>query len=202
MNLNSIIIMIVAYFIGSIPTGFIFTSLIKGIDVREIGSGNVGATNAARALGLKYGIIVALLDVLKGVLAVSIVYIFIANPATYLPFLAGFLAILGHDHSLFLKFSGGKGVATTFGVILRLSPLIFMIIIVIWFLLSVLTRYVSVASLTAALLMPLLAIFIFDNYISLLFYGLFGLLIIIKHHENIKRLRAGEENQLGSGSDQ
>lgn len=196
------LILIVAYLIGSIPTGYILTSLIKGIDVRNIGSGNVGATNAARALGLKHGIIVALLDVFKGFLAVSIVFFFLTEPATYLPLLTGLLAILGHDHSVFLKFSGGKGVATTFGVLLRITPLALLIIVIIWFLLSTLTRYVSVASIISSLLMPLMAFIFIDSNLGLLFYSIFGLLIIIKHHENIKRLLAGDENKLSSGSDQ
>ncbi len=197
-----ILAVIFGYLIGSIPTGYLFTRFIKNIDVREVGSGNVGATNAARALGIRYGIIVALLDIAKGFVAVSIAFLFI-NPQgdmiNYIPYLTGLTVILGHDHSLFLNFSGGKGVAATFGVLLRISPPVFLIIAVIWLLLSVITRYMSAASLTSAVLMPIVLYIYLNEITAFYFFIIYGFLIIGKHHGNIKRLLRGNENRINVG---
>src|SRR6056297_3379441 len=112
-----IIILIISYLLGSIPTGYVITNSIKGVDVRKFGSGNVGATNVTRVLGLKYGIFVAVMDILKGYVAVLVAqHLFSAMPA-YIIFGAALMAIIGHDWSIFLRLSGGKGVVTTAGVI-------------------------------------------------------------------------------------
>ncbi len=196
-----IVILLFSYLLGAIPSGYIFTSFLKGVDVRKVGSGNVGATNTARVLGFKYGVLVALLDVLKGFLAVSVAHLFMpVNGVVYLPYLAGLMAIIGHDFSLFLLFSGGKGVATTMGAVLRLSPVICLITVIIWVLLVLISRYVSLASIFAALLLPVLAMIFLDNISAIIFLFIYGLLIVIKHHENIKRLLNGEENRINSSS--
>ena len=196
--MTSVFLIILAYLIGAIPSAYIFTVKIKGVDIREIGSGNVGATNAARALGLKYGIIVALLDILKGFLAVSLVYFLMGNNINQsIVYLSGLAVIIGHDFSVFLKFNGGKGVATSVGVILGLEPIILLFLVIIWFLIAVITRYISLASVLSALILPAVAYLISAETIAILFFLVFGLLIVISHHENISRLIKGTENKFG-----
>ena len=192
------LIIIMSYLLGSIPFGYITTKLIKKEDVRNFGSGNIGATNVSRVLGAKYGVLVALLDIFKGFTAVWLTQLLLSSAmGSYIPLLAGLFAILGHDYTIFLNFSGGKGVATTLGVILKLFPLILISATLIWIIIVYIKRYVSLASILSASSIPILA-FIFDNSnISILFTGFMALLIIFTHRSNIKRLLNGEENQIG-----
>src|SRR5690554_5637814 len=118
------LIMLLSYLLGSIPFAYLITRLTIGKDVRSLGSGNVGATNAARAMGFKYGLLVGVLDILKGVIAVLIARILLPSEPGYLFFISSFLVIVGHNWSVFLKFHGGKGVATTFGVLVTIYPFI------------------------------------------------------------------------------
>src|SRR5690554_7526195 len=132
MMINIIIAFFISYIIGAIPFAFILTRFMTGKDVRKIGSGNVGATNASRAMGFKYGVLVALLDLLKGYVAVSLTKIILPdNLASYYLLGASLLIIIGHNWSVFLSFSGGKGVATILGVFLNLVPLTFVIFIIV-----------------------------------------------------------------------
>ena len=192
------LIIIMSYLLGSIPFGYITTKLIKKEDVRNFGSGNIGATNVSRVLGAKYGVLVALLDIFKGFTAVWLAQLLLSSAmGSYIPLLAGLFAILGHDYTIFLNFSGGKGVATTLGVILKLFPLILISATLIWIIIVYIKRYVSLASILSASSIPILA-FIFDkSNISILFTGFMALLIIFTHRSNIKRLLNGEENQIG-----
>ncbi len=198
-----IIFLLFCYLLGSVPNAYLFTSWIKGIDVREIGSGNVGATNTARALGFKYGVIVALLDILKGLLAVLLARYLVLNISginyEFLPYLAGLVAILGHDFSIFLKFSGGKGVATSIGVVLGISPLIFLILVTLWILLVFITKYVSLASIISSMFLPVFSYILLDKAYISIYLLLMAILIIIKHHENISRLLKGKENKITRG---
>jgi glycerol-3-phosphate acyltransferase PlsY len=191
--LGFIVLLVVAYLLGSIPFGVVVGKLFYGVDVREHGSGNVGTTNVFRVLGKKAGAVVMVCDILKGYLPAAIA------AALFTPWAAIFIAaapVVGHMYSIFLKGKGGKGIATGAGVVLALVPLAFAIIFTTWLVLIVVTRYVSVASLTAAVLVPVLT-FLFHEPLP---YKIAGVLVAIlvwwAHRGNISRLLAGEENRV------
>lgn len=187
-------ILIFSYLLGSIPNGLIFGKLIWHKDLRQFGSKNIGATNAWRVLGRQAGILIFLLDFLKGALSVKLAEIFIGD--AWAMICAGILAILGHTFSIFLKLRGGKGVATGLGVIAMMMPKVTAIVFLIWLAIFIATRYVSVASIIAAAATPILA-FIFDEPTEFVLFGLAAaLFIIFRHRENILRLRAGKENRF------
>jgi acyl phosphate:glycerol-3-phosphate acyltransferase len=187
------VLFVLAYLCGSIPFGVIVGKLFYGVDVRQHGSGNVGTTNVFRVLGKKAGVVVMVCDILKGWVPA-----FIAAQL-FSPWAAIFVAaapVVGHMYSIFLKGKGGKGIATGAGVVLALVPLAFAIIFVTWIALILVTRYVSVASLVAAALVPVLTIALDEP----LPYKIAGVLVAIlvwwAHRGNIQRLLAGEENRV------
>lgn len=195
--MNLFIVLIVSYFLGAIPFAYIMTRIITGNDIRKFGSGNVGATNVARMLGLKYGFLVAALDILKGILAISIAKVLIpVETPRYFLLIASVMVIVGHNWSIFLKFAGGKGVAATFGVLVCLYPLSLLISLILWLLLVLFTRYVSLGSIAAAAVAPVLVLGIHRNIYDLVFVSVFAFLIIYRHVPNIKRLLKGNENKL------
>jgi glycerol-3-phosphate acyltransferase PlsY len=188
------ILLLCSYCIGSIPTGLLLAKAFGGVDIRTKGSGNIGATNVYRTLGRKIGILTLVGDCLKGLLPV------LAAKALHLPdewvALIGLAAFLGHIFPLFLRFKGGKGVATALGVFLATSPLailgalaIFVIVLMSW-------RYVSLASITAAAFMPLFTTLMYRNPIFVAMSIVISVIVILKHHENIKRLRNGTESKF------
>lgn len=201
-----------AYLLGSVPWGLI-VGLSKGVDPRTAGSGNIGATNVGRLLGFKFFALVFLLDMLKGMLPMLLAGAALRGPfmtqVDYLLWLAvGAAAILGHMFSLFLKFKGGKGVATSAGIALGLWPYYTfpgLVALLIWSALFAATRYVSVASIVAALIFPIAYIVIadaehwgpFDRQLWLLvFASLIAVMILVRHRANIKRLLNGAENRF------
>ncbi|MCU0794546.1 MAG: glycerol-3-phosphate 1-O-acyltransferase PlsY [Akkermansiaceae bacterium] len=227
---------IIAFLLGSIPFGLIIARL-KGIDIRAHGSGNIGATNVLRVVGKKYGITCLILDALKGylpvLLALNLVRIEGSTPSPLLGFLdsaaltlpapeamkgqlihvfTALCAILGHNYSPWVGFKGGKGIATSAGVVLGLMPMVVLFLLVVWILLFLTTRYVSVASIGAAAVLPLLThldarlqknaagISAWDagtwSKPLLVFSILIGILAIWKHRGNLQRLRAGTENRF------
>lgn len=191
-----LIAIIISYIIGSIPSGFLLTKYVMKKDVRQYGSGNIGATNVARVMGLKSGVLVAVFDILKGYLGVLVGQMILgSNLSTAILFVA-VAAIAGHDWSLFLGFSGGKGVATTFGVILRLYPLAFLIYAVIWITLVFITRYVSLGSILGSMSLPITLYFSSFAGRHVFFAVLLSLFVMYTHRENIKRLLKGEENRM------
>ncbi|MGM0499157.1 MAG: glycerol-3-phosphate 1-O-acyltransferase PlsY [Bacillota bacterium] len=191
-----IIAILISYLIGSIPSGFLLTKYVMKKDVRQYGSGNIGATNVARVMGLKAGILVAVFDILKGYLGVMVGQTILGgNLSTAILFVA-IAAIAGHDWSIFLGFSGGKGVATTFGVILRLYPLAFLIYAVIWLALVLKTRYVSLGSIIGSMSLPLTLYFTAYDSKHVIFAVLLSLFVMYTHRANIKRLLNGEENRM------
>jgi glycerol-3-phosphate acyltransferase PlsY len=197
-----IIVVIAAYLLGSIPTGFLVAKA-KGVDIRAVGSGNIGATNAMRALGRPAGIFVLLMDAAKGycaVLAASFIAQWLNAPgadAENLCIIAGIFAVLGHNYSCWIKFKGGKGVATTAGVYLALAPWPLLIALGVFVLAALLTRYVSVGSIAAAVTLPI-AVYCTQQNDALNIVTLFlGVMVIYKHKTNIQRLMAGTENRLG-----
>ncbi len=191
--LGFLVLLLLAYLVGSIPFGLVVGKLFYGVDVRLHGSGNVGTTNVFRVLGKKAGVIVLICDMLKGYVPAAVA------AAVFDPWFAIVIAaapVLGHIYSIFLKGRGGKGIATGAGVVLALVPVAFAIILTAWLLLILITRYVSVASLAAAVLVPVLTIALDEP----LPYEIAGVLVAIlvwwAHRSNISRLLAGEENRV------
>ena len=193
-----IITILCAYIIGSIPTGYIIVKLLKGEDIRTIGSGSTGATNVKRVLGKKWFFITLLLDALKGALPVILASVF-AKSFTgigLLPVAAAVAVIIGHSKSIFLNFTGGKSVASGVGTILALNWQVGLIIAAIWAVITYCSKYVSLGSVIALALSPFLMYFI-DGRIAYAGYCLLGALYIIYlHRENIKRLLQGVENKV------
>ena len=190
----TVAILILSYLLGSIPNGLIFGQLIWKKDLRKVGSGNIGATNAWRSIGKPAGLLIFVLDFLKGALSVFIAQNFSGEPAVMI--LAGLFAILGHSFSLFLKFHGGKGVATGLGVIAMLMPKITAIVFLVWLAIVFVTRYVSLGSIVASICVPLLAIFFGEPTEFILFGALAAIFITFRHKENIFRLANGNENKI------
>lgn len=183
-----------AYLIGSIPVGLILGKAIWKKDLRQYGSHNIGATNAWRTLGSKAGILIFLLDFIKGQLGVMLGGCVLGTPAAMV--LGGFFAIVGHMFPLFLGFKGGKGVSTGLGVLAALMPKITAIVFVVWLVLFAVTRYVSVASIVAAVLAPILAA-IFKAPAEFFAFALAAAVLIVwRHRENLHRLKAGRENRF------
>jgi glycerol-3-phosphate acyltransferase PlsY len=196
-----------SYILGSIPTAYIFGRLLKGIDLRKFGSGNIGATNALRVLGKGPGITVLLLDILKGIVAVVFLGDFFV---LRLPFIStdtlriilGLSCICGHNWSIFLKFRGGKGVATTFGVLLGLAIkiaglwLILLLTILTWLAVFLIARIVSVASVSTGISLPVY-MFIFKQSPLLLFLGcILAVFVILRHKSNLQRVLQGKEPRI------
>ena len=191
--LAQFIVIGVAYLIGSIPTGLLLGKAY-GIDVRKEGSGNIGATNLYRTVGRKVGIITLVGDCLKGLLPVVIVKASALPPE--LAAWVGLAAFCGHVFSIFLRFRGGKGVATALGVFLALAPLAVAIAIALFAVLMFIWRYVSLGSIFAAAAMPLAVFFLGGGRTLITVTVIIALIVIIRHHENIGRLLSGKEGKF------
>ena len=204
----TVLLILIAYVLGSIPNALWVGKTFKNIDVREHGSKNTGSTNAARVLGAKLGIFTLILDILKGALPTYLGIVLGANLLTRITgidkldiIVIGMAAILGHTFSLFLKFKGGKAVATTLGVFLVLVPYAILILLVVFFVIFGLTKYVSLASIVSAVALPI-TVYLTTRHIPLTILGIIiGLLVIIRHKENIKRLINGTESKLTFSKD-
>jgi acyl phosphate:glycerol-3-phosphate acyltransferase len=201
MMLNLIAAFVIAYLLGSIPTSYIMGKLVKKIDIRQHGSGNVGATNALRILGTKYGVITLIIDIGKGILAVVIGRLLFVEPSNLLLIGFGLFAILGHIFTIFLSFKGGKGVATSAGVFIALIPIPVAITLIVFVITVWISKYVSLGSITAALTLFLVELYIniktnFAELEILVFVFLIALFIIIRHKSNIKRILSGNENKI------
>ena len=201
-----IVIAVAAYLLGSIPTGYL-VARAKGIDIRTVGSGNIGATNAFRILGKPAGILVLAVDGLKGFAASSwladfVIQLFAVAPGQIenLRIVAGIAAVLGHNFTCWLKFKGGKGIATSAGVFFALAPLAAGIAVVTWIVTAVLTRYVSIASIVAAVALPTAVWLTKDSLLLGIVTTALGLLAIFKHRGNIQRLLNGTEQRFGQKS--
>jgi glycerol-3-phosphate acyltransferase PlsY len=197
-----------AYLMGSLPTGYLVAKA-KGIDIRTVGSGNIGATNVFRILGKPAGIGVLLIDALKGWLAVAVLSRLLwehfdsaANPSTreWFAVVAGVAAILGHNYTCWLRFKGGKGIATSAGVLGALIPATLGIVVAIWVVVFAASRYVSLASITAAAALPLVAWAMGESGVIIGITAGLSALAIYKHKSNIQRLRNGTESRLQLGS--
>jgi len=189
------LVLLIAYLVGSIPFGYIIAMLVKKTDIRQYGSGNIGATNILRVMGWRTALPVFALDLAKGVAAVLLARAVSDLPAVYLG--AGFLAMVGHSFPVYLKFKGGKAMATSIGVLLALSGWITLIVIACFLLIVYFTRYVSLGSMTAMVLTPLL-FFILGFELPYVIFGIgAAILVVARHHENISRLLKGTESKLG-----
>ncbi len=189
---------VAAYLLGSIPSGLILTRATTGADVRACASGNIGAANVSRVAGMRTGVAVLILDMAKGFVPVILGRLLGLDP-TELAIIAG-IAVLGHIFSAFLRFKGGKGVATALGVMLALAPLPAAVACIVWLLALAVWKYSSLASLLALAAMPVL-LALFDQpsaYIPLAF-GLW-LVALYTHRDNIQRLSSGRENRIGDQS--
>ncbi len=198
MMIEILLVVIVAYLIGSIPTGYIIVKLFTGQDIRTIGSGSTGATNVKRVMGKKWFFIVMILDAIKGALPVILAKIFATSFAGIglLPVLAAIAVIIGHSKSVFLKFTGGKSVASGVGTILALNWQVGLIIAAIWAIITYSSKYVSLGSIIALFISPFL-MWIFHEPVAYIGYCALGAIYIIYlHRENIGRLIRGEENKV------
>ena len=200
----NVVTAIIAYLIGSINFSVILSKKMAGFDVREKGSGNAGTTNMLRAVGKKAAAITLVCDILKGVVEI-LVAMFIGNVVEeankpLLVQIAGIAVILGHTFPIFFKFKGGKGVATSLGVLIMSNWQIGLICLVFALILIVLTQMVSVGSIAAAILYPVLTLFIPENYIVpgnyLIYSVILAILVVFNHRENVKRLLNGTENKI------
>ena len=199
--MSLILVTITGYILGSLPFSF-WLGKFKGVDLRKIGSGNIGATNLARVFGAGWGLFAFILDAGKGFLAVTIAgYIFNLfnnNPTSLalIKIIGGIASILGHNYSMWVKFKGGKGVATSSGVFLALAPVPLLFSLVIWMIIFILTRYVSLASIIASVSLPILMWYKNADLPIIVFGCITCALILIRHSSNIKRLIQGKENRF------
>jgi glycerol-3-phosphate acyltransferase PlsY len=190
--------LLASYLLGAIPTSHLLSRLFAGIDLRQHGSGNLGATNLYRVLGWKYAIPAALIDIAKGTIPVLVFAPRVSNSQLF-ALACGVAAILGHVFSVFVGFKGGKGVATAAGVMLGLAPLALAVSAVVWALLVRLTGYVSVGSIAAAAVLPLAVYLLEDSTSPALFWiaAAIAAAVILLHRRNIQRLLQGTENRFG-----
>ena len=190
-----------AYIIGSIPTAYIFGKVLKGIDIREYGSGNAGATNVFRVIGKTPGVIVLMIDIIKGFLCATYLasgFLYLApvtRPELY-RILVGLSAIAGHNWTLFLKFKGGKGVAASAGVVIGLIPKIFWLGFLVWLITFFITGFVSLSSIVAVISIPIFTLAFGEPAEMVIFMCLLSLIIVYKHKPNIRRLARGEEKRI------
>ncbi len=190
-----VITAVIAYLIGSIPTGYIVVKLMKGEDIRQIGSGSTGATNVKRVLGKGWFFGVMLMDAFKGALPVLIAKQF-DGAIGILAVVAAVAVLIGHSKSIFLGFTGGKSVASGVGTILALCWQVGLLIALIWAVVTYLSKYVSLGSIVALCLSPILMNLFNQPYAYILYCALGAIYIIYLHRENIKRLIAGTENKV------
>ena len=203
--LIEILLLILSYILGSIPNALIISKSCKGIDIREYGSKNMGATNVLRVLGFKYAIIVFLLDALKGGLVILLfkVGIFSLDKYYHIPLLTyGLFAVIGHLFPIFAKFKGGKGVACAAGIICSYSPVIAIPTLLVFLIVVIITKYVSLGSIIAvtsafifSIIIPLILNTEIDWILSIVCFVIFTI-FIITHRQNIKRLLKGEESKI------
>lgn len=222
MLFHYVVIIVVSYLLGSIPFGYLLVKIFRGKDIRQTGSGNIGATNVARSGATGLGILTLLLDALKGVVAVwhasHGAHHLLREPAFALQHpdivpdmmaAAAFAAVVGHVFPVWLRFKGGKGVATALGVFVLLFPKAILVALAIFIIAVAISRYVSLGSILATVALPIAAYFLEDsvhlyqdknwgiNWATFVPVMATCLLVIAKHHENIRRLLAGTENRLG-----
>ena len=190
MDINLIIVAVYSYLLGSIPFGLILTKIFLKKDIREIGSGNIGTTNVLRTGKKSLAIATLILDLLKGYFSIALTFIYFENLISY----SALICFIGHIFPVWLKFKGGKGVATYLGVVLALSYKFFLIFGITWLVLSFLFRYASLSSIISSLIVFVYSYFFINNFSLILF--IFFVIIIYTHRENIVRLKNSEESKI------
>ena len=204
-SMKELLLIIIAYLIGSIPTALIISKKFFGVDIRDYGSGNMGATNTFRVLGSKYSTVVMIVDILKGAIAVALYnfmpYYFNTEHElwrTNFMIGLGLAAVLGHIFPIYANFKGGKGVATLFGMLLAMQPIVAISCVGVFLLVLYLTRYVSLSSILAALFLPICVLWIWNE--NEVLYRIFALivaaLVIFTHQKNIGRILRGVESRV------
>lgn len=188
-----ILILLFSYFLGSIPNALWIGKVFKNMDIREYGSGNLGSTNAARVLGYRYGILTLMLDVLKGLIPVYLVTFYYPDNNIF-HVLVAMSCIIGHSYSVFINFQGGKAVATSLGVVIIISPKSVLFLLGLFFMIVLITGYVSVASMSVASILPI-TVYIFNNKdIAYTLFAIFiAILVVYRHKSNIVNLLNGKE---------
>ncbi len=192
--------LMVAYLLGSIPTAYLAGRWLKGIDIREHGSGNVGATNVMRVINKPVGITVLLLDACKGYVAVAWVASLSGTLTELLPVLCGLAAVGGHSWPVFLRFRGGKGVATGAGVFVGLAPQALLFALIVWGACVLILRYVSLASMVAAISLPGLVFWTGGSLSVMCLSVVVTLLVLYRHRANWGRIQRGEEPKIGGST--
>jgi len=190
MDINLIIVAVYSYLLGSIPFGLVLTKIFLKKDIREIGSGNIGTTNVLRTGKKSLAVATLVLDLLKGYFSIVITFTYFENLISY----SALICFIGHIFPVWLKFNGGKGVATYLGVILALSYKFFLIFGITWLILSFLFRYASLSSIISSLIVFVYSYFFINNFSLILF--IFFIIIIYTHRENIVRLKNSEESKI------
>jgi len=190
MDMNLIIVAVYSYLLGSIPFGLVLTKIFLKKDIREIGSGNIGTTNVLRTGKKSLAIATLILDLLKGYFSIALTFIYFENLISY----SALICFIGHIFPVWLKFKGGKGVATYLGVVLALSYKFFLIFGITWLVLSFLFRYASLSSIISSLIVFVYSYFFINNFSLILF--IFFVIIIYTHRENIVRLKNSEESKI------
>ena len=190
MDINLIIVAVYSYLLGSIPFGLVLTKIFLKKDIREIGSGNIGTTNVLRTGKKSLAIATLILDLLKGYFSIALTFIYFENLISY----SALICFIGHIFPVWLKFKGGKGVATYLGVVLALSYKFFLIFGITWLVLSFLFRYASLSSIVSSLIVFVYSYFFINNFSLILF--IFFVIIVYTHRENIVRLKNSEESKI------
>lgn len=195
--MKEVLVVILCYLIGSIPFSYLSARVLAHTDVRSRGSGNVGATNVYRTSGVWAGLLAFLGDLLKGAVAA---WIGLAMGGPTLVIICSLAAVIGHCYPLFLRFRGGKAAATAGGVVLFLMPKVGLILLLLFIIIVAVTRYVSLASITVAVLLPVIAYLLHNPWQYTILSALMMLIVVYRHRENIARLKAGGETRIGDNS--
>lgn len=202
MNSKIFLLILLSYLIGSVPSAYILGKILRGIDIRKFGSGNVGATNAFRVLGIAPGVFVLIFDLSKGFFCVTYLVNFLNLTTSLARVLAGLCCVSGHNWTVFLGFKGGKGIATTLGVLVGLAikienlGLVVGLVILTWLIVFFLTRIVSLASILSGITLPVYMILFKQSNILVLLSVILSGFILVRHRLNIKRLLCGKEHPL------
>lgn len=192
--MKEVLVVILCYLIGSIPFSYISAQVLAKTDVRSRGSGNVGATNVYRTSGVWAGLLAFLGDLLKGAVAA---WLGLSIGGPVLVMICSLAAVIGHCYPIFLRFRGGKAAATAGGVVLFLMPKVGLILLLLFIIIVAVTRYVSLASITVAVLLPIVAYLLHNPWQYTVLSALMMLIVVYRHRENIARLREGSETQIG-----
>ena len=190
MDINLIIVAVYSYLLGSIPFGLVLTKIFLKKDIREIGSGNIGTTNVLRTGKKSLAIATLILDLLKGYFSIALTFTYFEDLISY----SALICFIGHIFPVWLKFKGGKGVATYLGILLALSYKFFLIFGITWLILSFLFRYASLSSIISSLIVFIYSYFFINNFSLILF--IFFIIIVYTHRENIVRLKNSEESKI------